>query len=230
MSGGAELGIELSSAAVRQFELYSDFLAERGAVMDLTAIKGGEDTARLHFLDSLSVSRAAELVDKRVLDVGSGAGFPGLALKIAFPSLELTLLDAREKRVDFLSELCERLGLAGVECLHARAEETGHTPDMREGYDVVLSRAVAQLRILCELCLPYVKLGGKFIAMKSTDTGEETASAENAIAVLGGELTESIDYRIPGTEITHRLLIIVKKEQTPTEYPRRFAKIQKKPL
>jgi 16S rRNA (guanine527-N7)-methyltransferase len=229
-NGCAELGIALPEAAPRQFEAYYAFLREQNALMNLTAISGEEDTANLHFLDSLAVLRAADFADKSVIDIGSGAGFPGIPLKLAEPSIELNLIDSNEKRVLFLTELCEKLGLDDVESLDERAETAGQSALLREGYDIAVARAVAELRVLCELCLPFVSVGGRFIAMKSSDAEEETAAAKTAIAALGGELSDIRDYQIPGTGITHRLLIIEKTARTPAAYPRRFAAIQKKPL
>ena len=229
--GAAELGITLTPDALAAFEQYCDYITAQSRVMNLTAISGEEDTARLHFLDAVAVMHASIPPGaRRIIDIGSGAGFPGLPMKIARPDIELTLLDAQRKRVDFLLSLCEKLGLAGVTCLHARAEEAAHEPEMRDGFDYALSRAVARLDVLCELCLPFVRPGGAFIAPKSIDTDEEIAEAQSAISKLGATLEAVKEYRIPGTEIVHRIVIIRKTGATPEGYPRRFAKIQKSPL
>ena len=230
VSRGAEsFGIVLPPGAVAAFEKYYALLEEKGKRVNLTAITGAEDVARLHFLDSLALLRTADFKNARVIDVGSGAGFPGIPLKIAEPSIELTLLDATGKRIAFLSELCAELGVEAT-CVHARAEETARTPEMRERYDIVVSRGVARLNVLCELCLPFVRAGGVFPAMKGVDSAEELEEARGAIQTLGAELERALDYTIPETDMTHRVILIRKKSETPSEYPRRFPKIQKSPL
>lgn len=209
---------------------YGRLLLEKNQVMNLTAITDPDLVADLHFLDSAAVLGAADFRGKRVIDVGSGAGFPGLPLRLLEPGVQLTLLDSLGKRVDWLRELCAALGAEDVECLHARAEEQALKPGYRESYDLAVSRAVADLRILCELCLPYVKVGGHFLALKSVDSGGELAAASDGIRLLGGNVLPSYDYAIPGTEIVHRVIVIEKVAPTPKEYPRRWAKIQKAPL
>ena len=226
-AGAAEWGMELSPEALNAFDIYASFLGEQNAVMDLTAVSGEEETAKRHFLDSLSLLRVADFRGKRVIDVGSGAGFPGLPLKLAVPSVSLTLLDAQQKRVDFLAALCEKLGTE-AECLHARAEEQALKPDYRDGYDYAVSRAVAQLNMLCELTLPFVKAGGALLAMKAKDCAAEAKEAENAIKTLGATV-ESVESFTVG-EIERSVVVIRKLSPTPAGYPRRFARIQKKPL
>jgi len=227
--GASELNIELPPEAVAAFRAYYDFLDKRGQHVNLTAISGVKDVARLHFLDSLALLKAETFANTRVIDIGSGAGFPGVPLKIAEPSIDLTLLDATGKRIKFLSELCAELGINAT-CLHARAEDAAHKVEMREKYDIALSRAVSQLNILCELCLPFVKVGGTLIAMKSIDSVDEISEASNAISTLGAELTQCFDYTIYETDITHRAVLIRKTSETPDKYPRRFAKIKSAPL
>ena len=207
---------------------YADLLVEKNKVMNLTAITEPADIARLHFLDSAALLTIADFKEKTVADVGTGAGFPGVPLRIIEPSMHLTLLDALNKRVEFLKEVCGDLGLADVECVHARAEE--FAADRRESFDLVTSRAVAALPLLCELCLPLVNVGGSFISMKSVDAGAELDSARRAIEVLGGTVDRVVDYDIPGTEIRHRAIVIKKAQETPKKYPRAFAKIKKNPL
>lgn len=207
---------------------YADLLVEKNKVMNLTAITEPADIARLHFLDSAALLTIADFKEKTVADVGTGAGFPGVPLRIIEPSMHLTLLDALNKRVEFLKEVCGDLGLADVECVHARAEE--FAADRRESLDLVTSRAVAALPLLCELCLPLVNVGGSFISMKSVDAGAELDSARRAIEVLGGTVDRVVDYDIPGTEIRHRAIVIKKARETPKKYPRAFAKIKKNPL
>lgn len=220
--------LNLSADCVPALLQYADLLREKNKVMNLTAITEPKDVAALHFLDSLQLLKFVRLEGKMVADVGTGAGFPGLPLRIAVPSIRLTLLDSLGKRVTFLQEVCDNLGLSDVACIHARAEE--FAGKHREHFDIVTSRAVAALPVLCELCLPLVQAGGLFLAMKSADDGSELHSAEHAISVLGGKVESVQDYTIPGTDVTHRLIIIRKLNPTPQKYPRTFAKIKKAPL
>lgn len=226
-AGFAELGISVDTKALSRFEEYYRLLTERGAVMNLTAISGKADTARLHFLDSAALLTLSDFTDASVIDVGTGAGFPGLPMKICKPDIKLTLLDSLGKRVDFLSEVCEELGLEGTSCIHARAEEAR---EMRESFDYAVSRAVARLNMLLELCLPLVRVGGAFIAMKGAEARTEAEEAENAAFELGGKIEKICEYTIPGTDIVHRAVLVRKERPTPEKYPRRFARIQKKPL
>lgn len=227
-SGFAALSLEAAPQTLARYRVYYEYLEEMNQVMNLTAISGEEDVARLHFLDCAALLTLADFNRKRVIDVGTGAGFPGLALKIACPAMELTLLDSLDKRINFLKNTCQKLGFDDVTCIHSRAEEI---PDgFRQGFDFALSRAVARLNLLCELCLPYVKKGGAFIAMKGSDLEEELAEARRCIRTLGGQVEQKIDYTIPGTDVTHCALIIRKVADTPAKYPRRWAQIKKSPL
>ena len=231
MSGLRSLNLPLPSPDVpAKLALYGKLLLEKNQVMNLTAITDPSQVAILHFLDSAAVLGCADFKGKQVIDVGTGAGFPGLPLRILEPSIRLTLLDSLGKRVDWLREVADTLGAEDVECLHARAEEYALKPGYRDSFDFAVSRAVADLRILCELCLPYVKVGGQFLALKSTGSDEELAAAAAAIALLGGQVLPPYDYVIPGTEITHRVVVIEKTAPTPKGYPRRWARIQKAPL
>lgn len=230
IQGAADLGLALTDDQIRRFERYAAFLLEKNQVMNLTAITEEPEVARLHFLDSLALLRLGGFEGAHVLDVGSGAGFPGVPLKIAREDIRLTLLDAQQKRVGFLQELCRELELSDVTCLHARAEEAALKAPRREGFDVVVSRAVARLNVLIELCLPFVRPGGRFLAMKGPESDEEIREAEYGAKILGA-VTEAVeDYIIPGTDVRHRVVVYRKKEPTPAGYPRRFAKIQKSPL
>ena len=231
MSGLRSLNLPLPSPDVpAKLALYGKLLLEKNQVMNLTAITDPSQVAILHFLDSAAVLGCADFKGKQVIDVGTGAGFPGLPLRILEPSIRLTLLDSLGKRVDWLREVADTLGAEDVECLHARAEEHALRPGYRDSFDFAVSRAVADLRILCELCLPYVKVGGQFLALKSTGSDEELAAAAAAIALLGGQVLPPYDYVIPGTDITHRVVVIEKTAPTPKGYPRRWARIQKAPL
>ena len=218
------LGVDLKY--IEQLEEFSSMLVEKNKVMNLTGITEPREVAVLHLLDSLALLPLAPLSGKKIIDVGTGAGFPGVPLKIVLPESHVTLLDSLNKRIAFLQESCDGLGLRDVDCVHARAEEFGH----REEYDYAVSRAVASLPVLCELCLPLVKVGGEFLAMKSSHTEEEINEAKRAIALLGGKITEVIDYTIPTSDIVHRVVRIEKISPTAKKYPRRFAQIKKQPL
>ena len=220
--------LNLPAEGIPSLERYAELLVEKNKVMNLTAITEPKDVATLHFLDCAALLTLAEFKGKKVADVGTGAGFPGMPLRILEPSMDITLLDSLNKRIDFLKEVCADLALENVNCVHGRAEE--FAADHRESYDIVTSRAVANLSMLSELCLPLVKVGGLFLAMKSTECEEELEAAKKAIKTLGGKTEKVADYVIPGTDITHRLVIIEKVAPTPAKYPRPFAKIKKAPL
>ena len=207
---------------------YGEMLIETNKVMNLTAITEPKDVASLHFLDSAALLTLTDLKNKSVVDVGTGAGFPGMPLRILEPSIRLTLLDSLGKRIHFLQGVCDELGLSDVACVHSRAEE--FAAKHRESFDAVTSRAVANLSMLAELCLPLVKVGGVFLAMKAVDSEEEINSAKHAISLLGGKIREVKDYPIPGTDVTHRLVVVEKIATYPAKYPRAFAKIKKNPL
>lgn len=220
--------LNLSDEGVPALIRYADMLVETNKVMNLTAITEPDQIATLHFLDSAALLTLADFHGKTVADVGTGAGFPGMPLRILEPTIKLTLLDSLNKRITFLQDVCTELGLDDVNCIHGRAEE--FAADHRESFDIVTSRAVAPLPLLCELCLPLVKQGGCFLSMKSVDADEELRSASRAIEILGGKVEKAVDYDIPGTEIRHRLIFIKKMKETPKKYPRTFAKIKKNPL
>ena len=220
------LGVD--AACIPDLEKFSAMLLEKNQVMNLTAITEPRQVATLHLLDSLAVLRGADFDGKAVIDVGTGAGFPGVPLAIARRDIQVTLLDSLGKRVRFLEEVREALGLQTVTCVHARAEEFARDP--REAFDIAVSRAVANLSALSELCLPLVKAGGRFLAMKSTGCEAETDAAGRAIRLLGGRLADTVDYTIPATDVTHRLLAVEKVSPTPGKYPRPFAQIKKQPL
>ena len=228
--GAAGLGLDLPGGALASFEAYLRMLERKNQVMDLTAVTDIKDMARLHILDSIALLKLLPRQPGSVIDVGTGAGLPGLPLAIALPDARVCLMDARQKRVDFLCEVRDELGLDNAFCLCARAEELGLDPEYREGFDIAVARAVSRLNELCELCLPLVKPGGRFIAMKGRDSDEEIAEAARAMEILGARPGEIYDYPIPDTDIVHRAVVIEKIAPTPAGYPRRYAKISRKPL
>lgn len=230
-SGLAELGIRVTDEMLGRFDKFADLLRTRSEETNLTAIKDPAEIARLHFIDSAAPLALFDFSDKSVIDIGAGAGFPGLAIKLASPETKITLLDSRQKRVDFLNEAARHLELFDVSAVCGRAEElSAKGKEYRESFDIAISRAVAALPVLCELCLPFVKLGGVFIAMKGPEPEEEIVASSNAIKKLGGVLYKTEKYNLPGTEIGRSCVIIRKETNTPDTYPRRFAKITKLPL
>ena len=226
-TGLETLHLPCDAEKLRHFRTYYDLLEEKNRVMNLTAINGEDESATKHFLDSAAPLLRVSLSGVRVIDVGSGAGFPGLPLRILQPDMRLTLLDAQQKRVGFLRQVCDALGFDDVQCVHARAEElTG----LRGQFDFATARAVARLNVLAELCLPYVKVGGAFLALKGPGAAEELAEAERAVRLLGAAVEEVFDYAIPGEVLRHNIVILRKTAPTPKQYPRRFAQIKKSPL
>lgn len=225
--GLAALGIDVPPGAVGQLRDYGALLLEKNAITNLTAIREPDAVARLHFLDCAALLTAAVFAGKSVIDVGSGAGFPGVPLRILRPDITLTCVDSVGKKMDFVRESCAALGLEGVTCLWGRVEEH---PELRERFDIAVSRAVASLDVLAELCLPQVAPGGLFIAMKGPDCREEVSAAEHAVKALGGRLREIVRYTVPDTDVTHAAVIVEKVKSTPPQYPRRYAQIKKNPL
>ena len=232
-AGLEELGLtgRVPKDAPAQLAQYGRMLLEKNQVMNLTAIREPEGVTRLHFLDCATLLKYCDFQGKTLIDVGTGAGFPGMVLKILVPSLKVTLLDSLSKRLDWLTEVYEDLdGVDSITTIHGRAEEFALEKGFRDSFDFAAARAVANLRVLCELCLPFVKVGGHFLAMKSTGSDQELADAAHAVKLLGGKVVQVEDYPIPGTEITHRLIVVEKLAPTLKGYPRRWAKIQKEPL
>lgn len=224
------LSEKIDPNAAVNLDRYCRRLLEKNQVMNLTAIREPEGVARLHILDCAALLQDSDFEEKTLVDIGTGAGFPGMVLKMLVPSLDVTLLDSLNKRLDWLQEICEDFGLQKIRTVHARAEEQALVKGYRDSFDFATARAVADLRLLCELCLPYIKVGGRFLAMKSTGSDEELADAVRAIRFLGGRVVQTQDYTIPDTEVTHRIIVIQKVAPTPKNYPRRWVKMQKDPL
>lgn len=226
-----ELNISLSEKQLIQFMSYYELLIEWNQVMNLTAITDFDEVMKKHFIDSLSLVKAYD-VSKTVslIDIGTGAGFPGIPLKIAFPDLDVTLLDSLNKRVNFLNTVIDELGLEKIHAIHGRAEDFAKKGKLREQYDICVSRAVANLSTLSEYCLPYVKIGGYFISYKSEKIEEEKKEAEHAISVLGGEIENQIAFMIPNSDIYRSLFIVRKEKETPVKYPRKAGTAAKEPL
>lgn len=231
-SGLESLGLSGSvpAAAGEQLAQYGRLLIEQNKVMNLTAITEPRHVATLHMLDCAPLLDCGRFQDKTLIDVGTGAGFPGMVLKILCPTLRVTLLDGLQKRLDWLEAVAKSLDVTGLTTMHGRAEEFGLDRAYREQFDFATARAVADLRVLCEMCLPFVKVGGRFLAMKSVDCGQELASSQTAMEKLGGKVAGCYDYTIPHTDVTHRVVVIDKVSPTPEGYPRRWAKMQKSPL
>lgn len=217
------LGIALTQAEIDKFCAFGAALLEKNKVMNLTAITEPEAVAKLHFADSLTLLNAVDCKNKSVIDVGCGAGFPGVPMKLGEPSIALTLLDSQQKRVNWLRQTLESLGVEAC-CVAARAEEY----PAREQFDLAVSRAVARLNVLAELCLPFVKVGGYFLAMKGAAAEEELEEARHALYVLGGKAERIEEYDIDGA--MHRVIVVRKERPTYNAYPRRFAKIKQQPL
>lgn len=227
-----EWNLELTEKQFSQLEQYYDMLVEKNKVMNLTAITEYEDVLKKHFLDSLALSQLINLKGKKVslLDMGTGAGFPGIPLKIVFPELEITLMDSLNKRIVFLQEVISKLGLTGITAVHARAEEAALKPEYREKFDFCVSRAVARLVSLAEFCLPFVKQGGYFIPYKSGEIKEELQEAKFALRELGSEYRKTYEYQLPNSDIERTLIQVEKVKQTPKKYPRAGGKPLKQPL
>ena len=227
--GLKKLNIDLTEEQTEQFLDYYEFLIETNKVMNLTAITGFDEVIEKHLLDSLSLCRVFDLNRQiRVIDMGTGAGFPGIPLKIAFPQIDLLLVDSLNKRIKFLREVAERLALENVEALHARAEEIAKDKQYREQFDLCVSRAVANLSTLSEYCIPFVKEGGMFISYKSGDIEAEVSAAEKAVAVLGGNINQV--YRFELGEQKRSFVMIEKQKRTPKAYPRKAGIPTRDPL
>lgn len=230
-NGLKNLHISLTETQIEQFMKYYEMLIEKNKVMNLTAITEFDEVMEKHFLDSLSLVKAIpDLSTQKILDMGTGAGFPGIPLKIAFPQLQIVLMDSLNKRVMFLQEVIEELGLQQIKAVHDRAEEMARRKEYRQQFDLCVSRAVANLSSLSEYCLPFVKIGGCFVPYKSSDIEEETKQANKAISLLGGNLETIVKFSLPDSDQKRSLLVIKKEKDTPKQYPRKAGTPTKKPL
>ncbi len=229
IDGAARLGVRLTREQARQLAAYNDILTERNKVMNLTRITEPADVLSKHFLDSLTPILTGH-VKGRVIDIGTGAGFPGLVLKCAMPEIELTLLDSLNKRVLFLQDAAAAMGIVdGIHFIHSRAEELGLLCEHREKYDTAVSRAVANMRVLAEWCLPFVKTGGYLLALKGPLADDELYSAGGAISALGGKVEDVLKCDIPFTDMEHKIIVIKKMRRTPTVFPRKGKNASKIP-
>lgn len=226
-----ELSIVLNDKQIQQFEQYYNILVEWNKVMNLTAITEYEEVIEKHFLDSLTIVDAINMEKiETLIDVGTGAGFPGIPLKIAFPHLKVTLLDSLNKRIKFLNEVIDLLDLDDIKAIHGRAEDYAKQAEYREQYDICVSRAVANLATLSEYCLPYVKVDGLFVPYKSGEIDEELKSSEKAVSILGGKVEEVVKFQLPGTDIGRSFVKIHKIKETKKKYPRKAGMPTKEPL
>lgn len=225
----SKIGIEISDAQAAQFEMYYKMLVETNKLMNLTAITEFEDVLGKHFVDSLSISGKMNLNKVRnMVDVGTGAGFPGIPIKIVYPHIHLTLVDSLGKRVKFLCDVVDKLGLEDVECVHSRTEDLARNKSYREKFDLCTARAVASLNVLSEYCLPYVKIGGVFAAFKSGNASEEIEGAESAVTILGGKIINTDVFEL--YDFKRSIVQIKKIKKTPMQYPRKAGTPSKNPL
>lgn len=225
------LHITLTEIQKDQFVKFYERLVEKNKVMNLTAITEWEDVVQKHFLDSLSLVRVLDLNQiETLIDVGTGAGFPGIPLKIAFPHIKITLMDSLNKRIRFLEEVIQVCGLEEIEAIHSRAEDLARNQKYRENYDLCVSRAVANLSALSEYCLPFVKVGGQFISYKSAAAAEETVQAQRAIEILGGKKRMIDQFQLPDSDISRALVVVDKVKNCSKKYPRKAGMVTSQPL
>lgn len=227
--GACEYGLELDSSKINMFMKYKDILKDWNKKINLTAIDDDKEIIIKHFIDSLSIIPCLKGTDKNLIDIGTGAGFPGIPVKISHSDIKVTLFDSLEKRVKFLNEVIDSLKLQGITAVHGRAEDFGKKPEYREQYDYAVARAVANLPVLLEYCLPFVKTGGLFIAMKGSNV-EELDISSRALKILGGEIENVRKFTLPSSDITRHVITIKKLRHTPTNYPRKAGKPLKEPL
>ena len=225
------ININLSEKQTHQFLKYYEMLVDKNKVMNLTSITEFDEVVEKHFLDSLSLAAHVDLNKKmKVLDLGTGAGFPGIPLQIAFPELEMVLMDSLNKRVLFLKDVIDELKLKDISAVHGRAEEMAKKSEYREKFDLCVSRAVSNLSSLSEYCIPFVKLGGQFISYKSGEVDEEVLQAERAVSVLGGKILNVKKFNLAGTDISRSFIFIEKKKETPKSFPRKAGTPSKNPI
>ncbi len=229
LDGANEFNISLKEEQIDKFFKYKNILKEWNEKINLTAIKEDREVIIKHFIDSLSILPLIKNESNTLIDIGTGAGFPGIPIKIARESIEVTLLDSLDKRVKFLNEVIKEIALNGIKAFHGRAEEKGVLPEYREKFDICTARAVASLPILIEYCLPFVKVGGFFIAMKGSST-DEIDNSKKALDIIGGTIEEVKEFNLPFTDSKRNIFIIRKFRQTPTKYPRKAGKPSKEPL
>lgn len=230
-SSAASIGVELNDKQITQFIRYYEILVEWNSFMNLTGITEYEEVVQKHFVDSLALCKAVDVNEAETLiDIGTGAGFPGIPLKIAYPHLKVTLLDSLQKRIKFLNEVVMQLELQDVETIHGRAEDFAKPSMKRESYDLCVSRAVANLASLSEYCLPYVKLGGYFVPYKSGKIDEELEESKKAVYLLGGKIEEEVKFSLPDSDISRSLIKIKKTSATPKKYPRKSGLATKEPI
>lgn len=228
-----QLDIQLSDEQLEQFQIYYDMLIEKNKVMNLTAITQLDEFITKHFLDSIALASVYQNIKEdelKIIDLGTGAGFPGIPLKIAFPQLKITLMDSLNKRIVFLQSVIEKLQLSGIEAIHGRAEEMAKKKEFREKYDLCVSRAVSNLSTLSEYCLPFVRIDGKFISYKASEIEEELESSRKAIKLLGGKLSTVNKITLPESDIERSFVLIDKIEKTSKTYPRKPGTAAKEPI
>lgn len=229
--GIRQLGLNLSTDQLNQFITYYEILVEWNQVMNLTAITEFDEVVQKHFVDSLSIVKAVDMKEKlNIIDIGTGAGFPGIPIKIAFPHVEVVLLDSLNKRIQFLNEVIQTLQLKGIRAVHGRAEDFSRNKEYREVFDLGVSRAVANLASLAEYCMPYVKVGGTFLPYKSGKIEEELEQSKKAIHVLGGKIEDKVLFQLPNSDIERAFVKIKKVQSTPKSYPRKAGMPTKSPI
>lgn len=227
----SDLGLELNDKQLQQFDKYYELLVEWNKVMNLTGITEYEEVNEKHFIDSLSLVKVLSITDiSSVIDIGTGAGFPGIPLKIVFPHLKVTLLDSLNKRINFLNKVIEELELKDIHTIHGRAEDFARQEEYREQYDLCVSRAVANLSTLSEYCLPYVKQGGAFIPYKSGEIEEEVLQSKTAVKILGGKMDGIVKFVLPGSDISRSFIKIKKIKKTGKKFPRKAGLPAKEPI
>lgn len=226
-----QIGLDLSSTIMEQYYRYMKLLLEWNQKINLTSITEPQDIALKHFIDSIVIFSKVEVkLNSTIIDVGTGAGFPGLAMKIFRPDLNVMLLDSLQKRVSYLNEVTDQLGLKGIEVVHGRAEEVAQKQNYREVFDLVVARAVAKMPVLAEYCLPFARVGGKFVAFKGPEVSEELKSSAVAVFELGGKISETIEIALPIVGDSRRLVLVDKIKESPVKYPRKAGQPEKKPI